>query len=92
MVLDIQLIYVQFKVWQRIRIIYDNRNDYTRVYDHESNKQKIISLTEEIKLKQGEIQRLNSLIIKFGNMYNFPLNIIFRSMNGAINCFVIFTR
>ena len=57
--------------------------------ENESNKQKIISLTEEIKLKQGEIQRLNSLIIKFGNMYNFPLNIIFRSMNGGINCYII---
>ena len=56
--------------------------------ENESNKQKIIALTEEIKLKQGEIQRLNSLIIKFGNMYNFPLNIIFRSMKGDINCFI----
>ena len=42
----------------------------------------------EIPFLKSEIQRLNSLIIKFGNMYNFPLNIIFRSMNGAINCFI----
>ena len=59
-----------------------------RIKDYDNIK-KITNLTNEIKLKGDEIQRLNSKIKNLGNKFRFPLNVIFRSMDGSVNLVII---